>query len=151
METAVCRVFAPPSPSELPASRLPVASLLSSSSSSSSFRVGVGQMSYWLIKSEPFVYSWEQLVVDGKTDWTGVRNFEARNNLRAMKRGDLCLYYHSNEGKAVVGVARVSREHFPDETVTAEEGSDWSAVEVEPVAPFAEPVTLATIKGTKAL
>jgi predicted RNA-binding protein with PUA-like domain len=83
--------------------------------------------SYWLIKSEPSKYSFEQLVRDGKTRWDGVRNFAARNNLRTMKEGDLCLYYHSNEGKLVAGVARVAREAYPDPT--AKEG-DFSDDEV---------------------
>lgn len=83
---------------------------------------------YWLIKSEPFKYSFDQLVRDGKTVWDGIRNFEARNNLRAMKKGDLCLFYHSNEGKAVVGIAEVAREAFHDPTTE----EDFSAVEVTP-------------------
>lgn len=114
---------------------------------------------FWLIKSEPFKYAWSQLVADGKTCWDGVRNYEARNNLRAMKTGDLCLFYHSNEGKAVVGVARVVREAYPDPTASdaadavdaAEEGGDWSAVDVAPHVALAVPVELATIKATPAL
>src|SRR5580658_1245334 len=93
---------------------------------------------YWLIKSEPTKYSFEQLVRDGGTRWDGVRNFAARNNLRAMKRGDLCLYYHSNEGKVVAGVARVTREAYPDPTTK----EDWSAIDVAPVQALARPVTL---------
>jgi predicted RNA-binding protein with PUA-like domain len=104
---------------------------------------------YWLIKSEPYKYAFDQLLADGRTTWDGVRNFEARNNLRAMKKGDLCLYYHSNEGKAVVGVARVSREAFPDATAGGE--GDWSAVEVEPVVALARPVTLDEIRASKPL
>jgi predicted RNA-binding protein with PUA-like domain len=103
---------------------------------------------YWLMKSEPSKYSYAQLVRDGKTVWDGVRNFEARNNLRAMKLGDLALFYHSNEGKAVVGVARIAREAYPD--VTAEE-EDWSVVEVEPVSQVKVPVTLDTIRGETSL
>jgi len=103
---------------------------------------------YWLIKSEPSVYPYEQLVKEGKTDWTGVRSFEARNNLRAMKPGDLCLYYHSNEGKAVVGVARVLTGPGPDPTAP---GEDWASVSVGPVVALQEPVTLATIKATPEL
>jgi predicted RNA-binding protein with PUA-like domain len=103
---------------------------------------------YWLIKSEPSVYPYEQLVKEGKTDWTGVRSFEARNNLRAMKPGDLCLYYHSNEGKAVVGVARVLTGPGPDPTAP---GEDWASVSVGPVVALQEPVTLATIKATREL
>ncbi|HLL02907.1 MAG TPA: EVE domain-containing protein [Myxococcaceae bacterium] len=102
---------------------------------------------YWLIKSEPTVYPYTQLEKDGKTDWTGIRNYEARNNLRAMKPGDLCLYYHSNEGKAVVGVARVLTAAGEDPTAP---GEDWASVEVGPVVPLAEPVELATFKKTAA-
>jgi len=103
---------------------------------------------YWLIKSEPSVYPYEQLVKEGRTDWTGVRSFEARNNLRAMKPGDLCLYYHSNEGKAVVGVARVLTGPGPDPTAP---GEDWASVSVGPLVALQEPVTLATIKATREL
>ncbi|HVR21041.1 MAG TPA: EVE domain-containing protein, partial [Polyangiaceae bacterium] len=103
---------------------------------------------HWLVKSEPFKYSFERLVQDKKTTWDGVRNFEARNNLRAMKRGDLLLFYHSNEGKAVVGVAKVAREAYPD--ATAEEG-DWSAVDVAPVKALTATVSLETIRAEKAL
>jgi predicted RNA-binding protein with PUA-like domain len=102
---------------------------------------------YWLIKSEPSVYPYSQLEKDGKTGWTGVRNFEARNNLRAMKPGDLCLYYHSNEDKAVVAVAQVLTAAGPDPTAP---GEDWASVEVAPVVAFKEPVTLATVKKTPA-
>jgi predicted RNA-binding protein with PUA-like domain len=103
---------------------------------------------YWLIKSEPSVYAYAQLEKDGKTEWTGVRNFEARNNLRAMKPGDLCLYYHSNEGKAVVGVAKVLTAAGEDPTAP---GEDWASVDVGPVVAFQQPVELATIKATAAL
>jgi predicted RNA-binding protein with PUA-like domain len=103
---------------------------------------------HWLVKSEPYKYSFEKLTEDGKTTWDGVRNFEARNNLRAMKRGDLLLFYHSNEGKAVVGVAKVAREAYPD--ATADDG-DWSAVDVSPVKPLAAPVSLDAIRKDKAL
>lgn len=102
---------------------------------------------YWLIKSEPSVYPFAQLVADGETRWEGVRNYEARNNLRAMKKGDLALYYHSNEGKDVVGIARVKREHYPDPT----SDEDWSVVDFEPIAPFVKSVTLAEIKASKSL
>jgi len=98
---------------------------------------------YWLVKQEPTAYSWDQFVADGKTDWTGVRNFQARNNLRAMQLGDEVFYYHSVNGKAVVGVAKVTREAFRDPT--AAEG-DWSAVELTPVRPLERPVTLEEIK-----
>ena len=103
---------------------------------------------YWLVKQEPTAYSWDQFVVDGKTDWTGVRNFQARNNLRSMKAGDQVLYYHSVNGKAVVGIAVVSREAFPDPTATS---GDWSAVEIKPVRPVNPPVTLEKIKSDPAL
>jgi predicted RNA-binding protein with PUA-like domain len=99
-------------------------------------------MATWLIKSEPSVYPWSKLVREGKATWDGVRNFEARNNLRAMKKGDLCLFYHSNEGKEIVGVARVRKESYQDPTTK----DDWSAVDVEPVEALASPVGLATIK-----
>ncbi len=103
---------------------------------------------YWLIKSEPFKYAWEQLVDDGKTYWDGVRNYEARNNLASMKKGDLALYYHSNEGKAVVGIAEIVGEAYPDPTA---DDPQWVVVDVAPVVPFTEPVSLATIKADPAL
>lgn len=99
---------------------------------------------YWLMKSEPFKYSWDQLVKDGKTYWDGVRSYEARNNLVAMKKGDLALYYHSNEGKEVVGIAEIVGEAYPDPTA---EDPRWVVVDVAPVIPFTLPVTLATIKA----
>ncbi len=101
-------------------------------------------MQYWLIKSEPDVYSFEQLVREGITRWDGVRNYQARNNLRAMRVGDLCLYYHSNIGLAVVGVARVCKEHYPDPTAA---DGDWSAVDVEPVCALERAVPLSEIKA----
>jgi predicted RNA-binding protein with PUA-like domain len=100
-------------------------------------------MNYWLAKSEPEAYSWAQLVQDGRTAWTGVRNFQARNNLRAMKRGDLVLFYHSVSEKQIVGLARVTKEFYPD--ATAKEG-DWSCVDIAPVKTLAKPVALETIK-----
>jgi predicted RNA-binding protein with PUA-like domain len=100
------------------------------------------------MKSEPTKYSFAQLVRDGQTMWDGVRNFEARNSMRAMKAGDLVLFYHSNEGKAVVGVARVKREAYADPTA---EGEDWSAVDIEPVVPFKAQVSLDTIRSEPAL
>ena len=103
--------------------------------------------STWLVKSEPYKYPFDSLVRDGVTSWDGVRNYEARNNLRAMKRHELVLFYHSNEGKAVVGVARVVREAYADPT----SDEDWSAVDLAPVSALVLPVTLATIKGTPAL
>ena len=99
---------------------------------------------FWLVKSEPFKYAWDDLVRDGWTYWDGVRNFAARNHLAAMRKGDLVLYYHSNEGKEVVGVARVRKESYQDPTT---EDERWVVVDVEPVVPLKEPVTLATIKG----
>ena len=100
-------------------------------------------MNYWLIKSEPFKYSWEQFVKDKETFWDGVRNYGARNNLRAMKKGDLCLFYHSNEGLCIVGIAKVSKEASPDPTAT--EG-DWSGVHVKPFKKLKKEITLAEIK-----
>jgi predicted RNA-binding protein with PUA-like domain len=101
-------------------------------------------MAHWLIKTEPEEYSWPDLRRDRKTAWTGVRNFQARNNLRAMERGDLCLVYHSMSEKAVVGVARVTKPAYPDPTAT--EG-DWSCVDVVPVAALKRPVGLDQIKS----
>src|SRR5688500_12266515 len=105
-------------------------------------------MNYWLAKSEPEAYSWSQFQKDGKTAWTGVRNFQARNNLRAMKRGDFVLFYHSVSGKQVAGIARVEKEAYAD--ATAKEG-DWSCVDLVPVKALAQPVTLDQIKSDKAL
>jgi predicted RNA-binding protein with PUA-like domain len=105
-------------------------------------------MNYWLVKSEPETYSWSQFVKDGKTAWTGVRNFAARNNLRAMKKGDWVFFYHSGEQKSVVGFARVIKEFYRDST--ADEG-DWSAVDLAPETALARLVTLAQIKGDKIL
>lgn len=98
---------------------------------------------YWLVKQEPEAYAWDQFVADGVTDWSGVRNYQARNNLRAMKMGDQVLYYHSVTGKCVMGIAEVVKEHYPD--TTAEKG-DWSAVDLSPVKPLKHPVSLAQIK-----
>jgi predicted RNA-binding protein with PUA-like domain len=103
---------------------------------------------YWLVKSEPSVYPWEQLVKDKRTLWDGVRSFEARNNLRAMKKGDLVLFYHSNEGKEIVGLATVSAEAVPEQT--SDEG-EWSAVELSAKKALARPVTLAQVKAEKKL
>jgi predicted RNA-binding protein with PUA-like domain len=104
-------------------------------------------MSYWLIKSEPFKYSWDQFEKDNQTFWDGVRNYAARLNLRAMKKGDRCFFYHSNEGVEIVGIAEVIREAYPDPTTT----EDWSAVDVKPVRKLKKPVTLAQIKSDKRL
>ena len=105
-------------------------------------------MNYWLVKSEPAAYAWEQFVKDGGTAWTGVRNFTARLNLRAMKRGDLVCFYHSVTGKEVVGLAKVTKEAYPD--ATAKEG-DWSCVDLAPVKPLAKSVPLDVIKTDKTL
>ena len=105
-------------------------------------------MKHWLVKQEPDTYAWEQFVRDNGTAWTGVRNFQARNNLRAMKKGDEVFYYHSVTGKAVVGLARVTREAYPDPT--AKEG-DWSCVDLVPLKAFRTPVTLEAIKGDASL
>lgn len=100
---------------------------------------------HWLVKSEPFKYPFDKLLTDKKTSWDGVRNFEARNNLRAMAKGDLLLFYHSNEGKEVVGIAKVARTAYPDPTADADD-PDWSVVDVAPVKRIAAPVSLATIR-----
>ena len=97
----------------------------------------------FLIKSEPSVYSFDQLIEDGMTTWDGVRNYEARNNLRAMKKGDLLLFYHSNEGKELVGLARVKRTAYQDPRTE----DDWSAVDVVPVKKLKKAVTLAQVKA----
>ena len=99
-------------------------------------------MAYWLIKSEPFVYSWDQLETDGRTGWDGVRNYSDRIHLRAMRLGDLAFFYHSNEGKEIVGIAEVVREAYPDPTTS----EDWSAVDVAPVRRLPRPVTHAEMK-----
>ena len=98
---------------------------------------------YWIVKQEPTSYSWSQFVADGRTAWTGVRSFESRNNLRAMRKGDTVLFYHSVTEKAVVGIAKVVREAYADRT--AEEG-DWSAVDLAPEKELPRPVTLDEIK-----
>src|SRR5262245_29089874 len=95
---------------------------------------------FWLVKSEPSVYSFDALLKDKKTRWDGIRSFEARNNLRKMAVGDLALYYHSNEGKAVVGVAKIVKTAYADPG--AEEGEDWSCVDIAAVKALAKPVTL---------
>ena len=99
---------------------------------------------YWLVKSEPDAYSWDDLVADGKTSWTGVRNFTARNNLRSMRVGDEVLFYHSVTDKAAVGIAKVVRAAYPDPS--AKEG-DWSTVDLAPIMPLPNPVTLDQIKA----
>ena len=103
-------------------------------------------MNYWMVKQEPEAYSWDDFVKDGATDWTGVRNFQARNNLKAMKSGDKVLFYHSVTGKEVVGVAKVTKSAFPDPT-----DEKWVAVELQPVKPLKKSVSLAQIKANLAL
>ncbi len=100
-------------------------------------------MAYWLIKSEPAKYSWEQFVKDKKTYWDGVRNYAARNNLRAMKQGDLLFYYHSNEGTQIVGIAEVVKEAYQDPTT---EDTNWVVIDVKPVKKLKKPVSLAQVK-----
>ncbi|TYR38208.1 EVE domain-containing protein [Sphingobacterium phlebotomi] len=101
-------------------------------------------MNYFLVKSEPFKYSWEQFNKDGETFWDGVRNYQARNNLKAMKKGDLVLFYHSNEGKEVVGIAKVIKEFYQDPTTDDER---WVVVDLAPVETFKTPVTLEMVKA----
>ncbi|HYF68153.1 MAG TPA: EVE domain-containing protein [Ohtaekwangia sp.] len=101
-------------------------------------------MNYWLMKSEPSTYSWDDLVKDKKTTWDGVRNFQARNNLKAMKKGDLAFIYHSMDDKAVVGIARITKENLPDP-----KDENWVAVEIAPEKKLKNPVTLAQIKADK--
>ena len=105
-------------------------------------------MPYWLVKSEPFKYSWEQFVKDKKTFWDGVRNYAARNNLRAMKKGDEVLFYHSNEGVEIVGIAKVAKEYYQDPT-TVEEA--WVVVDLKPVRKLNKTVTLVKVKADKRL
>jgi predicted RNA-binding protein with PUA-like domain len=99
---------------------------------------------YWLVKSEPFKYSWDQFVKDGQTFWDGVRNYQARNNLRAMKKGDLVFWYHSNEGLEIVGIAKVVKEAYQDPTT---EDTNWVVVDLKPVKKLPKPVTLAQMKA----
>ena len=101
-------------------------------------------MNYWLVKSEPHKYSWEQFVKDKKTTWDGVRNYAARNNLRAMKKGDQVLYYHSNEGLNIVGIAEVAKEAYQDPTTDA---ANWVVVDIKPLKAFRKPVSLPQIKA----
>ena len=113
-----------------------------------SFLATLARMNHWLVKSEPESYAWATFVKDQRTAWTGVRNFQARNNLRAMKRGDLVLFYHSVSEKQIVGVACVEKKVYADKT--ADEG-DWSCVDLVPMKPLVQPVTLAQIKAEKLL
>lgn len=101
-------------------------------------------MSHWLIKSEPVKYSWDKFVEDKQTFWDGVRNYQARNNLKAMKKGDEVFFYHSNEGLEIVGIARVAKEAYQDPTT---EDANWVVVDFKPVKKLKKPVTLATIKA----
>jgi predicted RNA-binding protein with PUA-like domain len=105
-------------------------------------------MNYWLVKSEPEKYSWEKFNKDGRTHWDGVRNYTARNNLRAMQEGDLVLFYHSNEGKEVVGIAKVVKESYQDPTT---DDTNWVVVDLSPVESLKNPVTLAAIKAEPSL
>ncbi|MDG1724447.1 MAG: EVE domain-containing protein [Bacteroidia bacterium] len=105
-------------------------------------------MNYWLIKSEPYKYSWDQMLADGSTYWDGVRSYPARVHLRAMKNGDICLFYHSNEGKEIIGITRVIKEAYQDPTTDDEK---WVAVDVEVVKPLNNSVTLAQIKSNDTL
>ena len=105
-------------------------------------------MKYWLVKSESFKYSWDQFVKDGKTIWDGVRNYAARNNLRSMKVGDQVFFYHSNEGLAIVGIAEVVKEAYQDPTT---DDANWVVVELSPLKPLPNPVSLADMKAEPAL
>lgn len=105
-------------------------------------------MNHWLIKSEPFKYSWEQMLSDKRTFWDGVRNYQARNNLREMKEGDLCFFYHSNEGKEIVGIVKIVKEHYQDPT---SEDANWVVVDVAPFETLKKTVTLEQIKNDKRL
>lgn len=101
-------------------------------------------MQHWLVKSEPFKYSWEKFNKDGRTFWDGVRNYQARNNLRAMQEGDLVLFYHSNEGKEIVGIAKVVKEAYQDPTT---DDTNWVVVDLSPVETLKTPVALEQIKA----
>jgi predicted RNA-binding protein with PUA-like domain len=103
-------------------------------------------MSYWLMKTEPGTYSWSDLEKNKKTTWDGVRNFQARNHLKSMKNGDTVFIYHSGEEKAVVGIARVIKEPYPDP-----KANDWTVVDIAPDHPLSRPVLLSEIKSTKSL
>jgi predicted RNA-binding protein with PUA-like domain len=107
-------------------------------------------VSYWLVKQEPEAYSWETFLKDKRTAWTGVRNFQARNNLKAMTKGDLVLYYHSVSEKRIVGISRVEKENYPDPTGKDEKG-DWVAVDLVPMKTLKNPVSLEQLKSDKLL
>jgi predicted RNA-binding protein with PUA-like domain len=106
------------------------------------------RMNYWLVKSEPHKYAWTTFEEDGRTCWDGVRNYQARNSLKAMQAGDLVLYYHSNEGKEIVGIAKVVKEAYQDPTT---EETEWVAVDLAPVQRLIKPVSLQLIKADKRL
>jgi predicted RNA-binding protein with PUA-like domain len=105
-------------------------------------------MAYWLVKSEPSVYSWDQFVKEKQTFWSGVRNYAARLHMKAMKKGDEVLFYHSNEGLNIVGIAKVIKEHYQDPTT---EDTNWVVVDLKPVKKLKQPVTLTQIKADKRL
>jgi predicted RNA-binding protein with PUA-like domain len=105
-------------------------------------------MAYWLVKSEPSTYGWDQLVKDKKTTWDGVRNFAARNHLKSMKKDDEVLFYHSNEGTEVVGIAKVAKEYYPDPT---SDDKNWVVVDLKPYKKLKKPVTLSQVKSDKRL
>ena len=105
-------------------------------------------MNYWLVKSEPFKYSWEQFEKEKQTFWDGVRNYAARNNLRAMKKGDLVLWYHSNEGMEIVGIAKVAKEAYQDPTT---DEAAWVVVDLKPFKKLKKPVSLIQVKSDKRL
>jgi len=105
-------------------------------------------MKHWLVKSEPFKYSWEKFNEDGRTFWDGVRNYQARNNLREMQEGDLVLFYHSNEGKNVVGIAKVVKEAYQDPTT---DDTNWVVVDLSPVEALKNPVSVEQIKAEESL
>jgi predicted RNA-binding protein with PUA-like domain len=105
-------------------------------------------MNYFLVKSEPFKYSWDKFNIDGRTFWDGVRNYQARNTMKEMKEGDLVLFYHSNEGKEVVGVAKVVKEFYQDPTTS---DANWVVVDLAPVEALKNPVSLAQIKAEESL
>ena len=105
-------------------------------------------MAHWLLKSEPFKYSWDRLVADGRTHWEGVRNYQASNNLKAMRRGDTVFFYHSNEGLEIVGIAEIVKEYYPD---PSDQSGRFGMVDIKPVRKLARPVTLQQIKADKRL
>lgn len=108
----------------------------------------IAKKTHWMVKQEPETYSWDDLVRDGRTDWTGVRNYQARNNLREMKTGDQVLFYHSGKDKAVVGLAEVVQGPYPDPTA---DNSQWVAVDLKPIKAFSKPVPLPAIRYDKRL